>query len=115
MANSRTKTIQELNDRFRKGDKSIPGTVVITSGVQMLMAESQERGDGLSTILHSFDEFNRKNDPYGAHDFGKFRFLNAELYWKIDLYNESYDGESEDIADLNKTCRVLTVMLTDEC
>ena len=34
MADSWTKTIQELNDRFRKGDATIPGTVVITNGVQ---------------------------------------------------------------------------------
>jgi len=40
MADSRTKTIQELNDRFRKGDAAIPGTFVVTNGVQALLEEA---------------------------------------------------------------------------
>jgi hypothetical protein len=40
MVASRTTAIQKLNDRFRIGDASIPGTVVVTSGVQSLLAEA---------------------------------------------------------------------------
>jgi len=114
MVNRRTKAIQELNDRFRKGDASVPGTVVITIGVQSLFAEVGESLEALATVIQGFDCFTDDNDPYGEHDFGKFSFLDAELFWKIDQYNTTYDGGSEDPTDLTKTCRVLTIMLTHE-
>ena len=114
MADSRTKTIQELNDRFRKGDAVIPGTIVVTNGVQALLEEAGEGGQALAAAVQNFDEFSEENDPYGEHDFGKFKFRDAELFWKIDQYNTTYDGGSEDPTDLSKTCRVLTIMLTRE-
>lgn len=114
MANSRTKAIKELNDRFRKGDATIPGTVVLTNGVQELLEEKGESENALAAVVQNFDEFTEENDPYSEHDFGKFSFLGAELFWKIDQYNTTYDGGSEDPTDPTKTCRVLTIMLTHE-
>jgi len=114
MVSKRTKTIQELNDRFRKGEKGIPGTVVVTNGVQSLLAEVGESLDTLVIAVQGFDSFTEDNDPYGEHDLGKFSFHGAELFWKIDQYNTTYDGGSEDPTDLTKTCRVLTIMLTHE-
>jgi len=114
MANSRKKTIQELNDRFRKGDATIPGTVVLTNGVQVLLGEKGESVKALAAVVQNFDDFTEENDPYSEHDFGKFNFLDADLFWKIDQYNTTYDGGSEDPTDLTKTCRVLTIMLTHE-
>lgn len=114
MSNNRTKTIQELNDRFRKGDTSIPGTVVVTSGVQALLEEAGESGQALASVVQAYDDFTKETDPYGEHDFGKFTFLDADLYWKTDQYNTTYDGGSEDPTDLNKSRRVLTIMLTHE-
>ena len=114
MANSRANTIQELNDRFRKGDATIPGTVVIKNGVQALLEKAGESGQALAAAVQDFDDFATEIDPYGEHDFGKFRFLDAELFWKIDPYNTTYDGGSEDPTDLEMTCRVLTIMLTHE-
>ena len=114
MADRRTKTIQEQNDRFRKGDTTIPGTFVVTNGVQALLEEAGESGRDLAAAVQNFDDFTEENDPYGEHDFGKLSFLDAELFWKIDQYNTTYDGGSEDPTDLTKTCRVLTIMLTHE-
>jgi len=114
MADSRAKTIQELNDRFRKGDPTVPGTFVVTNGVQALLEETEESGQALAAAVQNFNDFSEENDPYGEHDFGKFSFLDAELFWKIDQYNTTYDGGSEDPTDLTKTCRVLTIMLTHE-
>ena len=114
MVNCRTKTIQELNDRFRKGDTTIPGTVVITNGVQALLEKAGESGQGLAAAVQIFDDFTEENDPNGEHDFGKFSFLDAELFWKIDQYNTAYDGGSEDPTNLEKTSRMLTIMLTHE-
>ena len=114
MADNRAKMIQELNDRFRKGDASIPGTVVVTNGVQALIAGAGESFEALASVVHDFDDFTEDNDPHSEHDFGKFSFREAELFWKIDQYNTTYDGGSEDPTDLTKTCRVLTIMLTHE-
>lgn len=114
MTGNRTKTIQELNNRFRKGDATIPGTVVVTNGVQALLAEAGKSLEALALVVREFDDFCEDNDPHGEHDFGKFNFLDAEFFWKIDQYNTTYDGGSEDPTDLSKTCRVLTIMLTHE-
>ena len=114
MTDSKTKTIRELNDRFRKGDANIPGTVVVTTGVQTLLAEEEKSFETLATKVRAFDEFSPDNDPYQEHDFGKFSFCGADLFWKIDQYNATYDGGSEDPTDLTKTGRVLTIMLTHE-
>jgi len=114
MTDSRAKLIQELNDRFRKGEVSIPGTVVVTNGVQALLAEAGESFEALASMVRDFDDFCEDNDPHHEHDFGKFSFGEAELFWKIDQYNTTYDGGSEDPTDLTKTCRVLTIMLTHE-
>ena len=114
MTDSKTKTIRDLNDRFRKGDASIPGTVVVTFGVQQLLAEAGESFDALAAEVREFDDFNADNDPYQEHDFGKFSFGGADLFWKIDQYNTTYDGGSEAPTDLDKACRVLTIMLIQE-
>ncbi len=114
MVASRTATIQKLNDRFRMGDASVPGTVVVTNGVQSLLSEEGESMEPLATVVGNFDDFTEENDPYGEHDFGRFSFLSTDLFWKIDQYNATYDGGSEDPTDLSITCRVLTIMLTEE-
>lgn len=114
MPNSKTKSIRDLNDRFRKGDASIPGTVAITLGVQELLAKAGKNFEALADQVREFDEFNPDNDPNQEHDFGRFNFCGADLYWKIDQYNTAYDGGSEDPADLAKTCRVLTILLIEE-
>lgn len=114
MVASRTTAIQKLNDRFRMGDASIPGTVVVTSGVQSLLAEAGESMEALVSAVRNFDDFTEDNDPHVEHDFGKFSFLSTDLFWKIDQYNATYDGGSEDPTDLSITCRVLTIMLTQE-
>ncbi|WIY23873.1 DUF3768 domain-containing protein [Parasedimentitalea psychrophila] len=114
MAASRTKVIQKLNDRFRMGDVIVPGTVVVTSGVQSLLAEAGGSMEALMSVVGSYDDFTEGNDPHGEHDFGKISFLLTDLFWKIDQYNTTYDGGSEDPTVLSITCRVLTIMLTEE-
>ena len=109
-----TKTIQEINDRFRKGDPTVPGTVVVTPGVQALLEGNGEGYDVLAREVQAFDEFTEDNDPHGEHDFGRFTYLGADCYWKIDQYNATYDGGSDDPADLEQTARVMTIMLPHE-
>jgi hypothetical protein len=74
-------------------------------------------GDFVSKALVQvmmFDDFNAGNDPHHEHDFGSFELEGEKLFWKIDYYNESMDGGSEDPSDPQKTRRVLTVMLAEE-
>ena len=103
-----------MNDRFRKGDKNVPGTVVVTSGVQAMLSDAGESLQSLASAVQDFDDFSEDDDPYEEHDFGQFSFGDAKCFWKIDQYNTTYDGGSEDPTDLTKTCRVLTIMLTHE-
>lgn len=114
MSRSKAQTIQQQNDRFRNGDASIPGTVVVTIGVKALLEEADIDLSSLATAVQEFDEFTEDNDPHDEHDFGKFCFADADMFWKIDQYNSTYDGGSEDPTDLTKACRVLTIMLTHE-
>jgi len=96
------------------GDASVPGTVVVTSGVQSLLFEKGGNMEALASVVRDFDDFTEDNDPCAEHDFGKIRFLSTDLFWKIDQYNANLDGGSEDPTDLSITCRVLTIMLTEE-
>jgi len=61
-----------------------------------------------------FDNFTQENDPHGEHDFGNFELCQRTFYWKIDLYNSTMDGGSEDPTNPEKTTRVLTLMLAED-
>ena len=114
-ATDNTETIRDLNDRFRNGDASIQGQIMITAGVQTLIAEANEATpDKLLETVRSFDSFSADNDPYGEHDSGAFEFHGEKLFWKIDYYAPDLKSGSEDPADPQKTMRVLTIMRASE-
>lgn len=106
---SKTETIRQLNDRFRRALRG--GRVVITSGVQAL---GPHRLLGLLTRVRAYCTFDEGNDPYGEHDFGSFVEGGQKFFWKIDYYDLKLEYGSEDPADPAKTVRVLTIMLADE-
>ena len=54
------------------------------------------------------------NDPDGFHDFGVLTVDETKVFWKIDYYDPNFDMGSEDPLDVEKTARVLTVMLPYE-
>ena len=108
-------TIRDLNDRFRKGDSSVPGRVMVTSGIQDLVAgHPLEDVASILARVRQFEEFNADNDPYGEHDFGSLECLGEKLFWKIDYYGPDLMSGSEDPADPAQTVRVLTIMLVQE-
>ena len=112
---SSSEKIRALNDRFRRGDTSIPGHVVITLGVKALVDEHEGFGlEHVAAEVSSFDAFTPDNDPYGEHDFGAFEFLGQKLFWKIDYYAPGLDAGAEDPGDPWKSVRVLTIMLACE-
>jgi len=114
MSQSTNKLIAEQNDRFRKGDQSLPGNVLITQALNCHLLESSLTTQELVQAVQTFDTFTGDNDPYGEHDFGQFTFAGESCYWKIDLYNSALDGGSENPTDPSKTHRVLTIMLAQD-
>lgn len=106
--------IADQNDRFRKGDPKIEGRVLLTAA---LVSFAEEHGINQSKIIHTvqfFDTFTQDNDPYGHHDFGQFELAGQSCFWKIDLFDLTYEYGSEVPTDLSKTRRVLTIMLASD-
>ena len=109
--------IRELNDRFRAYIKSTgyhrgAGLLLVTRGVAA-------RGDDFLTraidATCAFEDFTDDNDPYFEHDFGNFELDGETIFWKIDYYDrEKPNVGSEDPADMERTKRVLTIMLAAE-
>jgi hypothetical protein len=95
--------IAELNDQFRKSGKSI----MLTPGIQAT-------GDTEAIVkkVMAFDDFKEANDPYGEHDFGSFKHNGQKIFWKIDYYNQTFDGWHDPISP--ECNRVLTIMLAEE-
>lgn len=62
----------------------------------------------------TFTDFNRANDPYGEHDFGRFELAGRRFFWKIDYYDQTLAFGSDDPSDAEQTTRVLTIMLAEE-
>ena len=108
------KTIADQNDRFRSGDATVPGQIVITSGIQQLVEDLKKELTVIAEIVQNFDAFTEDNDPHAEHDFGQFDFEGQSCFWKIDLYDLNFEFGSEAPADLTKTRRVLTIMLASE-
>lgn len=85
--------------------------IVLTLGVSEQPPKTAEQ---IRQAVQAFDQFSADNDPYGEHDFGSFVVEALKLFWKIDYYNLTMDGGSEDPADPEVTMRVLTIMLREE-
>lgn len=109
-----TSTIQQLNDRFRRGDRSIAGQVLITCGIKSLIEEHGNPLPDLATLVKTYDDFGTDNDPHGEHDFGAFDYCGKRCFWKIDIYDKSLRYGAEHPEDPNRSARVLTIMLAEE-
>lgn len=102
-------TIAEQNDLFRCLPSA--GGHVVTAGIVALGEEAQER---ILEKVRAYDAFSERNDPYGEHDFGSFKFEGQTIFWKIDYYDLAREYGSPNPADPARTRRVLTVMLAEE-
>ncbi|MCG9893582.1 MAG: DUF3768 domain-containing protein [Thermosynechococcaceae cyanobacterium MS004] len=60
--------IAELNDRFRKGDRTLGKTV----GSEIFSNHNPDQQLALVRLVRTFDDFTEANDPYGEHDFVRF-------------------------------------------
>ncbi|EPR11100.1 hypothetical protein M527_03235 [Sphingobium indicum IP26] len=112
--------IAALNDSLRRSICS-PGRnqIVMTAGVAALVGDVslfrgfRRRAEILRTV-RNYDSFNPDNDPLGEHDFGRFEYDSAILYWKIDYYDRELAWGSPDPANPDVTTRVLTILLAEE-
>ena len=84
---------------------------MITEGVDALSPEIKAE---VFKRVRNFDRFDRDNDPHGEHDFGNFEIAGNRIFFKIDYYDSTMGGGSEDPADPAKTTRILTVMKAEE-
>jgi hypothetical protein len=110
METTRTETIRRLNDEARQA-MGIRCRLVQTAGIAALSEAAQSK---IREIVETYDDFSEANDPYGEHDFGNFTYEGDKIYWKIDYYNKTLDGGSEDPANPALTTRVLTILLASE-
>lgn len=106
---SREEEIARLNDRLRTEGRG--GHIVVTQGVHNLAGFAHH---ALIAAIATYDQFDRRNDPYGERDFGTFELFGARLMWKIDYYDPTLEFGSDEPTDPEVTVRLLTVMLENE-
>jgi hypothetical protein len=106
---SRTERIRALNGRLRT--TGLGGAVVLTRGIVGL---PQPLRRAVLAAVAAFDRFDRANDPYGEHDFGRLEVEGERVFFKIDYYDPPLSERSADPADPAQTLRVLTIMLASE-
>ncbi len=110
--------IARQNDEFRRSlgqSLRAPGRIVMTPGIAAFDALVMMK---IQSAIILFNDFTEDNDPYGEHDFGAFSVdVNGEdtkIWFKIDLYDPSYNAGSEKPDDTTQTRRVMTIMLPSE-
>ncbi len=116
---TRTKKIAELNDEVRQrcliwgpGHQKVPCQIIMTRGIAGLGPKAQY---AILKLVRDYDEFTEDNDPHGERDFGTFTSEGEKIIWKIDYYDKHNTARaSQDPTDLERTIRVLTIMLADE-
>ena len=111
-----TATIAKQNDLLRLGlliatPKGMKARVMLTPGINA-------KGPAFVSLcllsVSMFTDFSEDNDPYGQRDFAALTVENTRIYFKIDLYDEACEYGSSEPANLDRTTRVLTVLLPSE-
>ncbi len=101
MVSATVQQIAQQNDQFRRGDPNVPGTIVVTAGINELLKRLEIPPEQLAQQIAEFDDFTEDNDPHGEHDFGAFDFYGHKCFWKIDHYDKDYSMGSDDPSDLS--------------
>ncbi|KTR84397.1 hypothetical protein NS277_04320 [Novosphingobium barchaimii] len=105
----KTDKIRALNDRLRRTGTG--GRVMMTRAIAALPPAEI---NALIRAVRVFDAFDRRNDPWGEHDFGKVTLGAQAYFWKIDAYDLNLEFGSPDASDEAVTRRVLTIMTGDD-
>jgi hypothetical protein len=107
--NSKTVRMRALNDTLRT--TGCGGRVVLTRGIASLPTNQVEE---ILRAVQTFTDFNADDDPHGEHDFALLQAAGQNVMFKIDYYDRTMKGGSEDPSEANLTCRVLTILLARE-
>ena len=106
---SKSREIAALNDLARQTFMFC--RVVLSQGLMSL--EEHDLQEVIS-LVRSFTDFTKDNDPYGEHDFGMVEHRDSKYFWKFDYYDQNVEFGSPDPSDTSQTTRVLTVFLSEE-
>lgn len=109
-ANAKTEKIAALNDLARTA-MGVACRLMQTDGINALSPEDQS---AIREQVEKYDNFSKDNDPWGERDFGQFKHKGEMVFWKIDYYDTTFNGGSDDPSDAAQTKRVLTIMLASE-
>lgn len=105
-----TECIRALNDALRCHGRG-NGKILVTQGIHAL---GEAFAAQAVAAMRTFNDFSQDNDVYHEHDFAAFEVAGERLFFKIDYYNQTLDGGSENPANRETTVRVLTLMLANE-
>ncbi len=110
MTTAEVTTIADLNDRFRKGDRTL-GKHMASARVNALTSEQQQE---LTRLVRVFNDFTEGNDPHGEHDFGAVEFEGEKWFFKLDYFDAEFEYGAEDPSDPHYCRRLLTIMHSSE-
>ncbi len=99
----------KLNDLLRQ--TLLTGKVELSEGVQALPTSTQQK---LLDGVKNFATFAPQDDNFKERDYGAFECGEHDIFWLIDYYDEDSHYLSDDPANLEKTNRVLRIMLVEE-
>ncbi len=111
-----TATIANQNDQLRLGllggmPKGMKAQVLVTPGINA-------KGPAFVSLcllsISMFKDFSEDNDPWGDRGFAALTVDDTRIYFKIDLYDEACEYGSSEPANLDRTTRVMTVLLPSE-
>jgi hypothetical protein len=105
----RTDLIRAINDRCRA--TFLGCAVVVTAAFKALPADLRTRA---LAAVRTFQDFDEGNDPYHEHDFAAFTVDGQEFMFKFDYYAPDMRHGSDDPSNVDKTRRVLTIMLASD-
>lgn len=106
---SKSREIAALNDLARQ--TFLFCRVVLSEG---LMTLEEDDLQAVVSLVRSFTDFTKDNDPYGEHDFGMVEHQGEKYFWKFDYYDQKMEFGSPQPSDPSQTTRVLTVFLAEE-
>lgn len=98
---------KQLSQDFLRGEDRI--RIILTSGVLVTHLSI----DSILLAVASFDSIDETSGGDSEHTFGKINVDDVEMYWKIE-YSKYRISPPSDNADIAKSVRVLTIMLSSE-
>jgi hypothetical protein len=106
---SRADRIRAFNDQCRA--TFLGCAVVVTAAFAALPADLKAKA---LRAIRRFQDFHEANDPYHEHDFASLTVDGQAFMFKFDHYAPDMRHGSDDPSDVEKTRRVLTIMLASD-